>query len=146
VKTAMKRAMSGKRNRENQTDRRSVGQKLADHGLLEATILSGAIAGAVVGMAGGPPGIVVGSALGIAGGLLAGSALEDDASRTDARDKELDQTIGVAGGDLGAREAAVHGLTVLEDEQSEQHARDRAEQRALDAFLGPDDKGCRDTG
>jgi hypothetical protein len=63
---------------------------------------SGAAAGAVLGAAAGPVGIVAGAVIGGAAGALAASALEKDAARKGARERELDEQIGVTGGDLGA--------------------------------------------
>lgn len=67
---------------------------------------SGMIAGAVVGAIAGPPGIAVGSTLGGFIGALAGEALEAAMDEAELRDEELDETIGVAKGDIGAREIA----------------------------------------
>jgi hypothetical protein len=65
-------------------------------------IASGAIAGAALGAAAGPPGVVAGAVLGAVAGAVAASALESDAARKAAHDRDLDDEIGVSGGDLGA--------------------------------------------
>jgi hypothetical protein len=77
--------------------------KRKQHVLHEAEgVASGAIAGAVVGAAAGPPGVVAGAVLGGAAGAAAARALENDEARHSARTRELDEEIGVMGGDLGA--------------------------------------------
>lgn len=63
---------------------------------------SGALAGAVLGAAAGPVGIAVGAVLGGVAGALAGDVLDKDASKRAAHTKDLDEQIGVGGGDLGA--------------------------------------------
>jgi hypothetical protein len=79
------------------------GDKKSSHVVREAEgIVSGAVAGAVLGAAAGPVGIVAGGVLGGAAGAAAASALESDAKRKGARDRELDEEIGVTGGELGA--------------------------------------------
>jgi hypothetical protein len=60
-----------------------------------------AVVGALVGVAAGPPGMIVGAILGGVAGALAGVVLDDDASRRASRTRELDEEIGVGGGDLG---------------------------------------------
>lgn len=65
-------------------------------------VASGAAAGAVLGAGAGPAGMVVGAVIGGAAGAVAASALEKDAARKQARERELDEQIGVTGGDLGA--------------------------------------------
>ncbi|HEY8089181.1 MAG TPA: hypothetical protein VIF09_15085 [Polyangiaceae bacterium] len=73
------------------------------HAVHEAEgIVSGAVAGAVLGAAAGPVGMVAGGVLGGAAGAAAASALEKDGTRKAARDRELDEEIGVSGGELGA--------------------------------------------
>ena len=63
---------------------------------------SGAVAGAVLGAAAGPPGIVAGAIIGAVAGALTAEVLETDGERVAAHDRELDEEIGVSGGDLGA--------------------------------------------
>jgi hypothetical protein len=62
----------------------------------------GAIAGAALGAVAGPPGIIAGAVLGGLVGAIAGAAVERGAERASDRTRELDQVIGVMGGDLGA--------------------------------------------
>ncbi|MGD0677691.1 MAG: hypothetical protein ABSC94_19920 [Polyangiaceae bacterium] len=64
--------------------------------------IAGELVGAVVGGAAGPVGVAVGMTLGAMAGALAGHVLEDEGRRARAHDEELDETIGVSGGDLGA--------------------------------------------
>jgi hypothetical protein len=62
----------------------------------------GAIAGAALGAMAGPPGIIAGAVLGGLVGAIAGAAVEQDTERANDRTSELDEQIGVIGGDLGA--------------------------------------------
>jgi len=78
--------------------------------LLETAALVGAASGIAVGAIGGPPGAIVGGILGTAVGMMAGSTLDVAEKREAAHDRELDDTIGVTEGDLGARESALEGL------------------------------------
>ncbi len=61
-----------------------------------------AIVGAIVGAMAGPPGIVAGAIVGGVAGALTGAALDIDSARRAARTRELDDAIGVTGGDIGA--------------------------------------------
>jgi len=63
---------------------------------------TGAVAGAILGAVAGPPGIVAGAILGAAAGAVAAEALETEGERVAAHTRELDEEIGVMGGDLGA--------------------------------------------
>lgn len=63
---------------------------------------SGALVGAVVGAIAGPPGVVAGAIVGGVAGALTGAALDEESSRRAARERELDDAIGINGGDLGA--------------------------------------------
>jgi|HubBroStandDraft_6_1064221.scaffolds.fasta_scaffold431232_2 phage tail tape-measure protein len=63
---------------------------------------SGAVVGAAVGAMAGPVGVVAGALLGAAAGALAVEAMGTEADRRAAHDAELDEEIGVTGGDLGA--------------------------------------------
>jgi hypothetical protein len=64
--------------------------------------LGGEIAGGIIGAIAGPPGVVAGMLIGAAAGALAGHALDDGAEREHENDDELDASIGVTSGDLGA--------------------------------------------
>jgi len=64
--------------------------------------MSGAFVGGVVGAAAGPPGIVAGAIMGGVAGALSALALETWNDTISARTRELDEEIGVIGGDLGA--------------------------------------------
>jgi len=63
---------------------------------------SGAVAGAVLGSIAGPPGMAAGAVIGAVAGAIAATALDVDAERSAKRTRELDEEIGVSGGDLGA--------------------------------------------
>jgi hypothetical protein len=69
--------------------------------LCVGTIL-GLAAGILLGTAAGFLGVFVGLAIGAAAGVFAGTAMHFDAGRAAARARELDEIIGVAGGDIGA--------------------------------------------
>jgi hypothetical protein len=64
--------------------------------------LSGAVAGAVLGAGAGPPGVVAGAILGGVAGALGGAVLDAESSRKAAHTRELDEEIGVVGGQIGA--------------------------------------------
>jgi phage tail tape-measure protein len=73
------------------------------HALHDAEgMASGAMVGAAVGAAAGPPGMVAGAVIGAVAGGIAAMALDSDADRQAARTAELDDEIGVTGGELGA--------------------------------------------
>jgi phage tail tape-measure protein len=103
------------------------GRRHDEHVLLETATLAGAAGGAVVGAMAGPVGAVVGGAIGAAVGMLAGEALDEDTSRRSAHDRELDDAIGITGGDLGARESAAAALTELEKRERRDSAPTMAE-------------------
>jgi hypothetical protein len=91
------------------------------HHAVEAGAIAGEIAGAVIGSAAGPAGIVAGMVVGALAGTLVGEGLEVDEARVRAHDQELDETIGVTGGDLGAvqpRTPPAPSGVALEDESS----------------------------
>lgn len=69
---------------------------------MAAGALTGVAAGATAGSVAGPPGALLGAVVGGALGAIAGHALEAHAREEDAIQRELDETIGVLGGDLGA--------------------------------------------
>jgi hypothetical protein len=73
--------------------------------VLDFTAVGGAVAGAALGAVAGPPGIVAGGLVGTALGVLAGVGLDNAEHVHDARDRELDDMIGVTKGDLGAAPA-----------------------------------------
>lgn len=64
--------------------------------------VAGAVAGGVMGAVAGPPGAAVGAVIGgVVGAVLAAVSDEKDTEEA-AADRELDEDIGVIGGDLGA--------------------------------------------
>jgi uncharacterized membrane protein len=65
-------------------------------------IASGAMLGAVRGVAAGPPGIVAGVLIGAMAGGVTILGLDREADRGEAHMRELDAEIGVSGGDMGA--------------------------------------------
>ena len=69
-------------------------------GVTETT--AGAAAGAALGAMAGPLGMVAGAIVGAAAGAIAASAAQDGEEEKAARDLEIDEEIGVLGGDIGA--------------------------------------------
>lgn len=63
---------------------------------------SGAFVGALVGASAGPPGAIAGAIIGGVAGALAGAVMDQESSAREQRTRELDEDIGVSGGDLGA--------------------------------------------
>jgi polyisoprenoid-binding protein YceI len=63
---------------------------------------SGALAGAIFGASAGPPGAIAGAIIGGVAGALAGAVMDQEASGKEQRERELDDDIGLNGGDLGA--------------------------------------------
>ncbi len=62
----------------------------------------GAATGTAIGMIAGPPGMVAGAIIGAVIGAISGSVIDGDARREDAHTRELDEELGVEGGELGA--------------------------------------------
>jgi hypothetical protein len=62
----------------------------------------GAVAGTAIGMIAGPPGMVAGAVIGAFAGALSGAVIDGDTRRDDAHTRELDEELGVEGGELGA--------------------------------------------
>jgi hypothetical protein len=67
-----------------------------------ASAAGGAFAGAILGIPGGPPGAIMGAVLGAAVGLTVDEMLDDASATRRAADDDLDDEIGINGGDLGA--------------------------------------------
>jgi nucleotide-binding universal stress UspA family protein len=80
---------------------------------------SGVVAGAAAGMIAGPPGAAVGAILGGAAGALAGAVLRSDSEDRHERHSQLDEQLGISGGDIGAKEAASRGVDALEKKREE---------------------------
>lgn len=68
--------------------------------------LEGGVAGALVGVVGGavagPPGMIAGAVIGGVVGALAAMALETENVLRAERERDLDDTIGITAGDIGA--------------------------------------------
>lgn len=62
----------------------------------------GVISGAAIGAMAGPVGVAVGAAVGAAAGAAGAAASSIAEAKREKDDAELDETIGVEGGDLGA--------------------------------------------
>jgi phage tail tape-measure protein len=71
----------------------------------EAGAVAGELVGAVVGSAAGPVGTVAGMVVGAVVGALTGRVLEEEGRKSRIHDEELDEAIGVTGGDLGGGRA-----------------------------------------
>jgi universal stress protein F len=93
---------------------------------------TGVVAGAAAGMIAGPPGAAVGAILGGAAGALAGARMRSDSENRYERHSQLDQELGLSGGDIGARDAAARGVDALEKKRDE---RSREEVRAFEESL-----------
>lgn len=65
-------------------------------------LASGALVGAAFGAMAGPPGAIAGAILGGVAGTLAGAAMDTEDARIAKHEQELDETIGVIGGQMGA--------------------------------------------
>jgi hypothetical protein len=72
----------------------------------EAGAIAGEVVGALVGSAAGPAGAAAGMVIGAAAGALVGGVMEQEAERASRHDAELDDAIGVTGGDLGRSASA----------------------------------------
>ena len=82
--------------------RMSTKNQLKKHATEAIVAASGTVAGAVVGSIAGPVGAIAGAIVGSVAGAVAGAALEDEDARASQRDEELDETIGVYDGQIGA--------------------------------------------
>ena len=71
-------------------------------GWVTAGAACGLMAGLAVGAIAPFPGMVLGSLLGVGAGAAAGGALRKEERKREARDRELDDIIGVTSGNLGA--------------------------------------------
>jgi hypothetical protein len=89
--------MQNKKRKRNST---STSMKRLEHQSEGAA--AGALAGALVGAAAGPPGAIAGAILGGAAGAMAGGAMDGQAVADAAHTRQLDATIGVSGGEMGA--------------------------------------------
>lgn len=85
-----------------------------EHVAVEAATIAGAASGAVAGAIAGPAGLVIGGVVGAALGMVAGQAIEDGDIEASAHDRELDDTIGVTRGSVGAVAIARESLNALE--------------------------------
>lgn len=81
--------------------------------------MAGELVGAVVGSAGGPVGTIAGMVVGAVVGALTGRVLEEEGRESRTHDEELDEVIGVTGGDLGAAGAGAPEPSVAHDGEAE---------------------------
>lgn len=65
-------------------------------------LASGALAGVAIGCVAGPPGAIAGAIIGGVAGTLAGAALDTEDVIHERHERQLDEDIGVIGGELGA--------------------------------------------
>jgi len=70
-------------------------------------LVLGLSAGVLLGMVAGIAGVILGLPVGMIAGFLAGSAMHRDEGHRAARVRELDEIIGVAGGDMGAAPVSI---------------------------------------
>ncbi len=87
-------------NRKSKDPRGKTGKRHIAHEVESGA--SGVIAGAALGAGAGPPGVVAGAIVGGVVGAVAGVVLDRESSRRLEHMRELDEEIGVMGGDLGA--------------------------------------------
>ncbi len=86
------------------SDLEAAGLHEHEHAFAGAATLSGAVSGAIAGAIAGPVGAIAGGVIGTAVGAVTGIAMEREGRRHDARDRELDETIGITSGSLGEPE------------------------------------------
>ncbi|WP_394822619.1 hypothetical protein [Pendulispora albinea] len=100
---------------------REAGIPLRSDASIAAGALSGAVAGISAGAFAGPSGAMVGAFIGGAVGVVAGRAIEVHTAQEDATQEELDQQIGIIGGDLGAADipASAPGYVVFPEDTDE---------------------------
>ncbi len=85
----------------------------------EAGAVAGELVGAVLGSAGGPVGTIAGMVVGAVVGALTGRVLEEEDRKSRTHDEELDDVIGVTGGDLGTGGAGAAEPSVAHDGKAE---------------------------
>jgi hypothetical protein len=82
------------------------------HALFEIMTVSAAAVGAAIGgVLAWPMGLVVGGIIGLASGLIIGKGLEVGGTQAAARERRMDDQIGVTSGELGAQEIASSRLS-----------------------------------
>ncbi len=72
------------------------------HGREAGVGASAALAGAAAGSFAGAPGAAIGAVIGGVVGAVAGAMLDDDSVDRATHEADLDETIGVGGGDMGS--------------------------------------------
>jgi hypothetical protein len=72
------------------------------HHTEEAAAIAGEIAGGIVGSVAGPAGTVAGMIIGAVAGSVVGAGIEAGERESAEHEKELDDAIGVRGGNMGA--------------------------------------------
>lgn len=81
----------------------STNKSARKHAIHEAAgTAGGALAGAALGSVAGPPGLAAGAVIGGVVGAFVAKISDEEAERVSFHDQELDEAIGVSGGDLGA--------------------------------------------
>ncbi|HXN31277.1 MAG TPA: glycine zipper domain-containing protein [Polyangiaceae bacterium] len=123
--------MDGKQKTQTPTPR----PRHSHHGT-DAGAVAGELVGAVVGSAAGPVGTVAGMVVGAVVGALAGHVLEDEDRQHQTHDQELDEAIGVTGGDLGAAGAVARRAPAVSPDVAS-----GAEPLDDNAMLDTDDSG-----
>jgi hypothetical protein len=85
-----------------ETTREMLGRAMRAPMLIKTSAIGGVLAGLSVGLVvSAPAGIMAGIALGAAVGIVAGIVMDQEEKRSSLRTRELDEIIGVSGGDLG---------------------------------------------
>lgn len=70
-------------------------------------VILGVSAGIFTGIMAGPIGALVGFCAGAVAGTVAGTAMYRDEGRREARSRELDEIIGITGGNMGAAPVSI---------------------------------------
>jgi|HubBroStandDraft_6_1064221.scaffolds.fasta_scaffold1442252_2 hypothetical protein len=83
----------------------------------------GLSAGIVTGIMAGMVGALVGLCVGSLVGLVAGTAMLRDEGHRAARGRELDQIIGVSGGDMGAAPVSIPPTAMREAREAEESSK-----------------------
>jgi len=82
---------------------------------LTVGVVLGLSAGLLLGMVAGIAGVILGLGAGAAAGFLAGATMHRDEGRRAARARELDEIIGVTGGDIGAAPVSASSMNPEEE-------------------------------
>jgi hypothetical protein len=102
MRNALQLCMSNKVKKEKQLAELETDLAHAGNPLGASEVALGVVSGAVIGAMAGLPGAVAGAVIGGAAGVVGAIASGRDAAKHEADDAELDETIGVSSGEMGA--------------------------------------------